>query len=95
MPVSDEFIDYVVDQLAAWADVSVRKMFGGAIQTEKISSKQGHPRSIRFPKKQKPQLCPIMKFLPIFWRIVINWPSGQSVPLPSQRKKSRFSSHLA
>ena len=30
MPVSDEFIDYVVDQLAAWADVSVRKMFGGA-----------------------------------------------------------------
>ncbi len=30
MPVSDEFIDYVVDQLAAWVDVSVRKMFGGA-----------------------------------------------------------------
>ena len=30
MPVSDEFIDYVVDQLKAWADVSVRKMFGGA-----------------------------------------------------------------
>ena len=30
MPVSDEFIDYVVDQLAAWAYVSVRKMFGGA-----------------------------------------------------------------
>jgi DNA transformation protein len=30
MPVSDEFIDYVIDQLAAWADVSVRKMFGGA-----------------------------------------------------------------
>ena len=30
MPVSDEFIDYVIDQLVAWADVSVRKMFGGA-----------------------------------------------------------------
>ncbi|MCP4259855.1 MAG: TfoX/Sxy family protein [Planctomycetes bacterium] len=30
MPVSDEFIDYVIDQLSAWADVSVRKMFGGA-----------------------------------------------------------------
>ena len=30
MPVSDEFIDYVIDQLATWADVSVRKMFGGA-----------------------------------------------------------------
>jgi DNA transformation protein len=30
MPVSDEFIDYVIDQLTAWADVSVRRMFGGA-----------------------------------------------------------------
>jgi len=30
MPVSDEFIDYVIDQLATWADVSIRKMFGGA-----------------------------------------------------------------
>ena len=30
MPVSDEFVDYVIDQLTAWADVSVRKMFGGA-----------------------------------------------------------------
>lgn len=30
MPVSDEFIDYVIEQLAIWADVSVRKMFGGA-----------------------------------------------------------------
>jgi DNA transformation protein len=30
MPVSDEFIDYVIDQLAGWADVSVRRMFGGA-----------------------------------------------------------------
>ncbi len=30
MAVSDEFVDYVIDQLSAWADVSVRKMFGGA-----------------------------------------------------------------
>ncbi len=30
MAVSDEFIDYVIDQFTAWADVSVRKMFGGA-----------------------------------------------------------------
>ena len=30
MPVSDEYIDYVIDQLATWANVSVRKMFGGA-----------------------------------------------------------------
>ena len=30
MTVSDEFVDYVIDQLAAWADVSARKMFGGA-----------------------------------------------------------------
>ena len=30
MSVSDEFIDYVIDQLAAWAEVSVRRMFGGA-----------------------------------------------------------------
>lgn len=30
MPVSDEFVDYVIDQLAGWADVSSRKMFGGA-----------------------------------------------------------------
>ncbi len=30
MPVSEEFIDYVIDQLANWADVTVRKMFGGA-----------------------------------------------------------------
>jgi len=30
MAVSDEFIDYFIDQLAAWADVSARKMFGGA-----------------------------------------------------------------
>jgi DNA transformation protein and related proteins len=30
MPVSDEFIAYVVDQLSGWGEVSVRKMFGGA-----------------------------------------------------------------
>jgi len=30
MPVSDEFVDYVVEQLAAWGTVSVRRMFGGA-----------------------------------------------------------------
>ncbi len=30
MPVSDEFADYVVEQLSSWGDVSVRRMFGGA-----------------------------------------------------------------
>lgn len=30
MPISDEFIDYVIDQLAAWGEVYARKMFGGA-----------------------------------------------------------------
>jgi TfoX/Sxy family transcriptional regulator of competence genes len=30
MAVSDEFIDYVIDQLLAWGEVSARKMFGGA-----------------------------------------------------------------
>jgi len=30
MPVSDEFADFVIDQLSAWAEVSARKMFGGA-----------------------------------------------------------------
>jgi DNA transformation protein len=30
MSLSDEFIDYVIDELAAWGDVSARKMFGGA-----------------------------------------------------------------
>ena len=30
MAVSDEFADYVVDQLAGWGRVSVRRMFGGA-----------------------------------------------------------------
>jgi DNA transformation protein len=30
MAISDEFVDYVIDQLAMWGTVSVRKMFGGA-----------------------------------------------------------------
>jgi len=30
MPVSDEFLVYVLDQLSAWGGVSVRRMFGGA-----------------------------------------------------------------
>jgi DNA transformation protein len=30
MAVSDEFVDYMVDQLSNWAEVSVRRMFGGA-----------------------------------------------------------------
>jgi DNA transformation protein len=30
MAVSDEFADYVVEQLACWGEVSVRRMFGGA-----------------------------------------------------------------
>ncbi|MHC4215253.1 MAG: TfoX/Sxy family protein [Planctomycetota bacterium] len=30
MAISDEFVDYVIDQFSAWDDVSVRKMFGGA-----------------------------------------------------------------
>ena len=30
MAVSDEFVDYVVEQLSGWAEVSVRWMFGGA-----------------------------------------------------------------
>ena len=30
MAVSDEFADYVIDQLSAWGNVSVRRMFGGA-----------------------------------------------------------------
>lgn len=30
MGVSDEFADFVVDQLSGWGEVSVRKMFGGA-----------------------------------------------------------------
>jgi DNA transformation protein len=30
MPVSDEFVGYVVEQLSGWGEVSVRRMFGGA-----------------------------------------------------------------
>lgn len=30
MPVSDEFIAYVLDQLSRWGNVTARKMFGGA-----------------------------------------------------------------
>jgi len=30
MVVSDDFIDYILDQFSAWGNVSVRKMFGGA-----------------------------------------------------------------
>jgi DNA transformation protein len=30
MGVSDEFVDYVVEQLSGWGEVSVRRMFGGA-----------------------------------------------------------------
>ncbi len=30
MAISDEFVDYVIDQISTWAVVSVRKMFGGA-----------------------------------------------------------------
>jgi DNA transformation protein len=30
MAISDEFVNYMVGQLDNWADVSVRKMFGGA-----------------------------------------------------------------
>jgi DNA transformation protein len=30
MPISDEFVDYVIAQLAAWGEVSACKMFGGA-----------------------------------------------------------------
>jgi DNA transformation protein len=30
MPISDEFVDYVIDQLSALGEVSARKMFGGA-----------------------------------------------------------------
>ncbi|MFH1717209.1 MAG: TfoX/Sxy family protein [Planctomycetota bacterium] len=30
MPISDEFVDYVIDQLAGWGAVTARKMFGGA-----------------------------------------------------------------
>ena len=30
MPVSDDFIEYVIDQLSGWGNVTSRKMFGGA-----------------------------------------------------------------
>jgi DNA transformation protein len=30
MAVSDEFIDYVLDQFSNWGEVSARRMFGGA-----------------------------------------------------------------
>jgi DNA transformation protein len=30
MGASDEFVDYVVEQLAGWGAVSARRMFGGA-----------------------------------------------------------------
>ncbi len=30
MAVSDDFVNYVLDQLSSWGDVSVRRMFGGA-----------------------------------------------------------------
>ena len=30
MSVSDEFLEYVLDQLSAWGGVSARRMFGGA-----------------------------------------------------------------
>ncbi|MDF7824716.1 TfoX/Sxy family protein [Pontiellaceae bacterium B12227] len=30
MPVSNEFLEYVLDQFSIWGEVSVRKMFGGA-----------------------------------------------------------------
>ncbi len=30
MAASDEFMEYVVEQLSTWGEVSVRRMFGGA-----------------------------------------------------------------
>ena len=30
MPVSNNYLDYILEQLARWGDVSVRRMFGGA-----------------------------------------------------------------
>jgi len=30
MALSDDFVDYVRDQLSQWGEVSVRRMFGGA-----------------------------------------------------------------
>ncbi len=30
MAVSDEFVEYILEQLSSWGEVSVRRMFGGA-----------------------------------------------------------------
>lgn len=30
MPVTDQFVNFVLDQLSGWGEVSVRRMFGGA-----------------------------------------------------------------
>ncbi len=30
MAVSDEFVEYVVEQLSSWGEVTIRRMFGGA-----------------------------------------------------------------
>lgn len=30
MAVSNDYLEYIVDQLLAWGEVTVRKMFGGA-----------------------------------------------------------------
>ena len=30
MPVSEQFLNYVIDQLSSWGEVSARRMFGGA-----------------------------------------------------------------
>lgn len=30
MPVSKDFLDYVLDQLSEWGEVNVKRMFGGA-----------------------------------------------------------------
>jgi len=30
MAVSDEFVEYIIEQLSSWGEVSVRRMFGGA-----------------------------------------------------------------
>ena len=30
MPVTDEYLDYICDQLSLWGEIRVRKMFGGA-----------------------------------------------------------------
>ena len=30
MAISDEFVEYILEQLSSWGEVSVRRMFGGA-----------------------------------------------------------------